>query len=77
MGNLTINRPVETWGEFLGLWPTVAAFAGDLGVPTRRVRGWLDRKSVPPSYFEQIGAAACDRGIKGATASFLEKLRHD
>lgn len=69
-----MTRKIETWDDLLGAWPYTATLADALGVPVRRVRGWLDRKSVPRRYFPSICEAAKVYGIMNATPDDLAAL---
>lgn len=70
----SISRKIETWDELLGLWPYVASFASDVGVPFLRARGWVNRKSVPSRYFPAICEASKSHGIADATPDDLAAL---
>lgn len=63
----SINRKIETWPELVKLWPYLATFAEEVGVPLFRARGWLNRMSVPSRYFPQIVEAAKAYGITCTT----------
>lgn len=43
-------------------WPTVVAFAEEVGVPERSAREWLRIDSIPASWFLAVSRAASKRG---------------
>lgn len=52
-----------TYGDIIGLWPTKADFARDVGVKYSRMQQWIFRNSIPIKHFPAIEAAARRRGL--------------
>ena len=52
-----------TFGEIIGLWPSIADLARDLEVPYGVVKQWKRRDSIPSDRWLSIVAAAGSRGI--------------
>jgi len=73
---LTLSMPlkIETWADLVKLWPYLATLAEEINVPVRRVRGWVDRMSVPRRYHPQIVEALKAKGIEGVTVEDLGSL---
>lgn len=53
-------------------WPTVVAFAMEVGCPERSAREWLRNDSIPAGWFKSVIAAAERRG-----GDFLEVTETD
>lgn len=51
-----------TFHDIMGLWPTLAAFASDVGVPYGHVKQWKHRGTVPAHHFAAVVRAAFVRG---------------
>lgn len=60
-----------TFSEVIDRWPSMTAFAKDIGVPYRRVRSWRQRSSIRATYFQAIVDAAASRGYTDITAAVL------
>lgn len=64
----------HTFASVIGLWPSVSAFASDVGVPTDRARKWHARNSVPGEWFAAVIRAAHARDLTFVTAEFLSDV---
>ena len=60
-----------TFAAIIELWPTIAEFAVDVGVPYERAKMWRARNSIRAEHFEAIIKAAKARGFHGVTAETL------
>jgi hypothetical protein len=64
---------MNTFGDVIGLWPTAAEFASDVGVGVERARKWGSRNSIPGEWFVPIADAAQRRGFD-VTAQRLAEI---
>lgn len=64
-----------THQDVINQWPSLAAFAADLGVPSANVRMWRRRNSIPVSHFEAVVEAAAKRGFDGISYETLAKAQ--
>ena len=55
----------------IGMWPTVADFARDVGVDYECARAWKSRNSIQPWHFAAVVAAAHLRGFAFVTNDLL------
>lgn len=62
---------MNSFAEIIALWPTVAAFADDVGVKYPTAASWEQRNTLPSDIWEDVVLAAADRGFEGVT---LERL---
>jgi hypothetical protein len=60
--------------DVIGLWPSVADFAGDIGIARKHAQTMKDRKSIPAPYWAKVMAAAAARGIVGVTLERLAEI---
>lgn len=74
MLNLSIPTKIATWPELVKTWPYLATFADEVQAPLFRVKGWMQRKSVPSRYFPAIIKALAARGIGPVTEADLANL---
>lgn len=65
----------KTIEDLIGLWPSGAEFARDIGVTPSHVGVLKLRKNIPSVYWPGIIAAAGRRGIKGVNADTLLKVQ--
>lgn len=66
---------MKDFRTLIDLWPSVSAFADDIGIRERHAQVMRFRNSVPPDYWSAMVAAAKRRAIKGITYEGLAKLR--
>lgn len=59
----------------INLWPSLGAFADDIGVSYVTAQVAKHRNSVSPAYWQAMVASAKRRGIKGVTLDKLAKIR--
>lgn len=50
------------FAPIIRLWPTVVAFAAEVGCPERSAREWLRIDSIPAGWFCAVAGAAERRG---------------
>ena len=49
--------------QIIGLWPSIASFAEDIGERPGNVRAWKRRNSIPAERWLDVVAASKKRGI--------------
>lgn len=57
--------------EIIGKWPSLTAFAADIGVSYGTAKAMRRRKSIPSEYWRRLINCAAERTIDGVT---LEQL---
>lgn len=62
---------MQTFRDVIGLWPTVPAFAIDVGVGERTAFSWWQRDSIPADWFAEVVRAAGRRGHIAVTAEAM------
>lgn len=55
----------------IDLWPSLSAFAEDLGVPYGTAKAMRRRGSIPAQYWKRTVAKAAERKIDGVTLEVL------
>ena len=45
---------IKSFREVMSLWPTVSAFASDVGVPMPTAAKWKQRDSVPAPFWAAV-----------------------
>tara|TARA_R110002020_G_scaffold467027_4_gene690182 strand:+ start:3033 stop:3254 length:222 start_codon:yes stop_codon:yes gene_type:complete len=60
-----------THADIINLWPSLSAFAEDLGVPYVTAKAMRRRMSIPASYWVRMIEAAAARDIAGVTLADL------
>ncbi len=65
-----------TYSDIIGLWPTHALFAKDIGVKDGTARKWHERDTLPSSYWITVCKASHDRGL-GVTVDVLALIAHN
>jgi hypothetical protein len=63
----------KSFREVMELWPTVGAFADDVGVPMPTAAKWRQRDSVPAPFWHAILSTRAAKG-SGVTADLLVNL---
>jgi hypothetical protein len=63
----------QSFREIMELWPTVSAFASDVGVPMPTAAKWRQRDSVPAPFWASILATKPAKK-SGVTADLLVNL---
>lgn len=73
---VVLNVPLAnmTHADLINLWPTIVAFAGDIGVNYEAAKGMRRRGSVPSGYWRAMVVAARERGIEGVTYERLAEM---
>lgn len=57
--------------DVINLWPSISAFAEDIGVSYGTAKAMRRRGSVPGGYWAKMVAKAEEREIKGVTLDVL------
>lgn len=57
--------------DLINLWPSLAEFADDLGVPYVTAKAMRRRSSVPASHWMRMVAVASEKGFSGVTLEAL------
>jgi len=60
-----------TFRSIIDRWPTIAAFATEVGEKYPTVAAWRQRDSIPPRYWSVVVKAARDRGMTDVTFETL------
>jgi hypothetical protein len=55
----------------INLWPSLSAFAADLGIRYGTAKAMRRRGKIPPEYWVRLCNKAHDRGIDGVTTDLL------
>lgn len=55
-------------------WPTVIAFAEDVGCDEKVARAWIHSDSIPAAWFAPVRRAAVKRGFADITTDGLSAL---
>jgi hypothetical protein len=63
----------KSFRDVMELWPTVGAFAQDIGVPMPTAAKWRQRDSVPAPFWHAILSTKPAKG-SGVTADLLVNL---
>lgn len=63
-----------THALIIDLWPTTAAFGGDIGVPYETAKAMRRRGSIPSGYWVRVVDAAKRREIDGVSYERLAEL---
>ena len=60
--------------DVINLWPSLGAFAQDLGVPYVTAKAMRRRGSIPAPYWVTVVARARERSIENVTVERLAEL---
>ena len=63
-----------THSDIINLWPSLAAFAQDIGVPYVTAKAMRRRGSIPAPYWIRVVACARERGIANVNLDRLAQL---
>jgi hypothetical protein len=63
-----------TYTEIIDRWPSLTAYAGDLGIRYGTAQVMRYRGSIPAKYWKRVVAAAARRGIEGVTLDLLASI---
>lgn len=63
-----------THADLINLWPSLTAFAADVGVGYESAKAMRRRSSIPPAYWKRMVDAARDRGIDGVNYERLAEI---
>lgn len=69
-----MSKP-QTIPELIDKWPTIAAFAADIGCGYEAARKMRDRGSIAPEHWAAVISAAKAEGISGVTYEWLASRR--
>ena len=61
--------------SLIDAWPTIGAFADDLGCGYEAARQMRRRNSIAPEHWPQVVAASERRGLVGVDLSWLAQKR--
>jgi hypothetical protein len=59
--------------DIISKWPSISAFAADIGSEYGTAKAMRKRSSIPSRYWVTVVSKACDRGIAGVTYEVLAK----
>lgn len=62
--------------EIIESWPTITAFANDLGCGYEAARKMRSRNSVAPEHWGKLVALCKTNKINGVTLEWLASMRH-
>ncbi len=62
------------FAELIEMWPSIGAFAADVGVPYETANSWKKRNSIPAKNWPEVIAAAGRGGFPDVTFERLAKL---
>lgn len=68
---------MKSFQDIIDLWPSIAAFARETGVPYERARRWYNTNSIPHGYANNVVAAASLLGKSSITLELLAKLAEE
>ena len=63
-----------THAHLISLWPSLSAFAEDIGVSYNTAKAMRRRGSVPAEYWTLMVSAAAERGLDGVTLDRLAEI---
>ncbi|MDX3929197.1 MAG: hypothetical protein QHC90_25775 [Shinella sp.] len=63
-----------THADLINLWPSLTAFADDIGVPYVTAKAMRRRGSIPAPYWLLAVSRADERGLEGVTLERLAAL---
>ncbi len=65
---------MNSFATVIDLWPSIVAFADDMGAEYPTAAAWKQRNSIPPAVWPKVVAAAAKRGFEGVTFERLASL---
>ena len=65
---------MTTYTEIIDRWPSLTAYAGDIGVRYGTAQVMRYRGSIPAKYWKRVVAAAARRGIDGVSLELLASI---
>lgn len=65
---------MDSFATLIDQWPSIAAFASDIGVSDMHARAMRRRNSVPPEYWSAAVDGALQHGIPDVSYERLAKL---
>lgn len=69
-----MSERFETHRDIINVWPTLAAFAEDLGIPYETAKGMRARGSIDGRYWADVVTAAGNRGFAAVTLEALAEV---
>ena len=67
-------KTYRAFTDVIEAWPSIAAFAADMGAPYPTVTSWRTRNSIPPQRWAAVVEAAEQRGVEGVSLASLAAL---
>lgn len=64
-----------THAQIIDLWPSLSAFAADLGVQYGTAKAMRRRGSIPATYWAAVVSKAALRGVRGVTLQALAEAK--
>jgi hypothetical protein len=71
---LCMTKP-ETIADLINCWPTIGAFADDIGCGYEAARKMRDRNSIAADHWSKVVEVCRKRRIRGVTLSWLAEMR--
>ena len=65
---------MKTYADIIDRWPSLRAFADDIGVPYGTAQLMRHRNGIAPRHWRRLEAAAQRRGISGVTVQLLSEI---
>jgi hypothetical protein len=65
---------MTTYTEIIDRWPSLTAYAADIGVRYGTAQVMRYRGSIPAKYWKRVVAAAARRGIDGVSLELLASI---
>jgi hypothetical protein len=70
----TMIHMFDTFRAVIDAWPSLAAFARDIGTSENTAKGMRRRDSIPPEYWTDAVKGAASRDIDSVTLEMLAAL---
>jgi hypothetical protein len=67
-------RPPQSHRDIIGCWPSIAAFAADIGVPYGTAKKMSQRGSIGSEHWINVTENARKRDIRGITVELLARI---
>lgn len=69
-----MSTNTDSFSSILRNWPDIPSAAAAFGLPTKQVRPWVYRNSIPPKFFECVAQAAARWNMPEITLGLLAQL---
>lgn len=63
--------PPSCHRDIIALWPSLTAYAADVGIPYGTAKQQRRRNSISPDHWPAVVAKAAERGLAGVTTDLL------